>query len=66
MKVDAIFVKLDAPVSFVVFLGMLYYYGECPCMDELSPVTLIGRCDRTAIIARSLCRGEEAIFLKKY
>ena len=33
--------NLDAPFSFVVFLGMLItHYGKCPCVGELSPVTL--------------------------
>ena len=33
--------KLDAPLSFVVFLVCsITDYGECPCVGELSPVTL--------------------------
>ena len=39
-KGGAIFMKLDAPFSFVVSLGILHYYGECPCVGKLSPVTL--------------------------
>ena len=40
IKGDAIFTKLDALFSFVVFLGMLldHYYGECLCVGKLSPV----------------------------
>ena len=43
VKGGAIFVKLDAPFSFQLWLSLVYSitdYGECPCVGKLSPVTL--------------------------
>ena len=42
VKREAIYVKLDTPISFVVFLACsITHYGKYLCVGKLSPVTYI-------------------------